>query len=205
MAKDFFDGLGGTLSKRAQSLTEKVGSVYESQKLKARIAGEERMAEKLMTEVGRIIYARFADGAEIDEDLLELCEEIKGHEDVVSELKASAANKKGHKICPACKKEVDQAVSFCPYCGAQVPDPEPEAAEEEPEFEEIPSEEDFCEVTEEASEAEEACCETAEGCCEAAEDAAEAVGEAAEDAVCEAACETAEDAVCEAAEEVTEE
>ncbi len=155
MAKDFFDELGGTLSKKAQSLTERVNSVYEAQKLRSRIAAEERMAEKLMTDIGRIIYSRFLEDGEVDSDLVSLCEEIKGHEDAADELKADAAGKKGQKICPACRKEVDKEALFCPYCGTPLPEPEPEEKEEELEFEEIPGDSDAEDTPAEDEDAEE--------------------------------------------------
>jgi len=176
MAKDFLD----ELSKTAQSLTEKVSSVYESTKLRSKIAAEENEAEKLMAEIGKIIYARFAEGQETDSEFQELCEGILGHKKAVDELKAAAANKKGLKICPACEKEIDKEAMFCPYCGTPVPNPEPVEEEDftddaEDEF----AEEDACEVTE-TEEAE----ETAE---EPAEDP-----EKTDEAVCEPAEETAE-------------
>lgn len=176
MAKDFLD----ELSRTAQSLTEKVSSVYESTKLRSKIAAEENEAEKLMAEIGKIIYARFAEGQETDSEFQELCEGILGHKKAVDELKAEAAGKKGLKICPACEKEIDKEAMFCPYCGTPVPNPEPVEEEDftddaEDEF----AEEDACEVTE-TEEAE----ETAE---EPAEDS-----EKTDEAVCEPAEETAE-------------
>lgn len=187
MAKDFLD----ELSKTAQSLTEKVSSVYESTKLRSKIAAEENEAEKLMAEIGKIIYARFAEGQETDSEFQELCEGILGHKKAVDELKAAAAGKKGLKICPACEKEIDKEAMFCPYCGTPVPNPEPVEEEDfvddaEDEF----AEEDACEVTEtveETEETEEAAEEPAEepektdeAVCEPAEEAAESVFETAE-------------------------
>ena len=152
MAKDFFDELGETISRRAQDLSEKVGSAYESQRVRGKISNEEHARVKLMTDMGRLIYTKFTEGKEVDSDLVSLCEEIRSHEQAIEELKESAAAKKGLKICPACKKEVSKNAAFCPYCGTQVPDPEPEP-EKEPEeaveadftepdsydFEEVPS------------------------------------------------------------------
>jgi len=133
-----------------------------------------------MAEIGKIIYARFAEGQETDSEFQELCEGILGHKKAVDELKAEAAGKKGLKICPACEKEIDKEAMFCPYCGTPVPNPEPVEEEDftddaEDEF----AEEDACEVTE-TEEAE----ETAE---EPAEDP-----EKTEEAVCEPAEEPAE-------------
>lgn len=194
MAKDFFDELGGTLSKTAQSLTEKVGSVYETSKLKSKISGEARMAEKLMADIGRIIYARFAEGGEVDEDLRDLCEEIRGHEEVIDELKANAAGRKGLKICPSCKKEVSKDALFCPYCGAPLPVPEPEEV-----FEEVPEEVDAGGIAESA---EEAAAEMADAVAEACEKM-EAVSSEALEKAAETASE-AGDAVTEAVEEAVD-
>lgn len=36
------------------------------------------------------------------------------------------AASKGEKFCPACHKAVMREASFCPYCGAACPTPEPE-------------------------------------------------------------------------------
>ena len=178
MAKDFLD----ELTKTAQSLTEKVSSVYESSKLRSKIAAEENEAEKLMAEIGKIIYARFAEGKETDSEFQELCEGILGHKKAVEDLKTEAAGRKGLKICPACEKEIDKEAMFCPYCGTPVPNPEP--AEEEvmtDDAEDVFAEEDACEVKETVEETE----ETEEPAEEPAEDSAmadEAVCEPAEDA-----------------------
>ncbi len=187
MAKDFLD----ELSKTAQSLTEKVSSVYESSKLRSKIAAEENEAVKLMAEIGKIVYARFVEGQETDSEFQELCEGISGHKKAVDELKAAAAGKKGLKICPACEKEIDKDAMFCPYCGTPVPNPEP--AEEEvmtDEAEDGTAEEDACEVKEAVEVTE----ENEEPACEEAEDTdkvEEAVYEEAEEAI-ETAPETAE-------------
>lgn len=186
MAKDFLD----ELSKTAQSLTEKVSSVYESSKLRSKIAAEENQAEKLMAEIGKIIYTRFMEGKETDSEFQELCEAILGHKKAVDDLKAAAAGKKGLKICPACEKEIDKDAMFCPYCGTPVPNPEPEQEDEFEDTEDGAAEEDACEVTEaveeteEPEESEEEAVEEPEKAEEAvsspAEETAESVGETAD-------------------------
>lgn len=188
MAKDFLD----ELSKTAQSLTEKVSSVYESSKLRSKIAAEEHESVKLMAEIGKIVYARFAEGKEVDSEFQELCEGILGHKKAVDELKATAAGKKGLKICPACEKEIDKDAMFCPYCGTPVPNPEPAPEEEDfaDDAEDEFAAEDACEVTEtveETEETEESAEEPAEdpeekdeAACEPAEEAAESVFDTAE-------------------------
>ncbi len=141
-ANEFLNELGETLSKTAQGLGERVGGIYESQKIRNRISTEKRIVQKAMADIGAIIYAKFEDGEPLEEEFTSLCEEIREHLDVIDSLKEDAANKKGKKICPACKKAVDSYVSFCPFCGASVPDPEPQEEEAE-DFEETEDSEEF--------------------------------------------------------------
>ena len=48
MAKDFFGSLGETLTKTAKELSGRAEEVYETQRLKNKISGEERQIEKGM-------------------------------------------------------------------------------------------------------------------------------------------------------------
>ena len=73
----------------------------------------------------------------MDEELQNLCQEIRQHMDAITEYKNAAADLKGRKICPSCKRAVEKDVAFCPFCGTACPNPEPkeevaaEATEEE--------------------------------------------------------------------------
>ncbi|MDO4649982.1 MAG: zinc ribbon domain-containing protein, partial [Eubacteriales bacterium] len=143
-ANEFLNELGETLSKTAQGLGERVGGIYETQRIRTRISSERRIVQKAMADIGAMIYAKYEEGETLNEEFESLCEEIKEHLNVIESLKEDEANKKGKKICPACKKAVDSYVSFCPFCGAAVPDPEPkeEAAEEPEEADEFVDPED---------------------------------------------------------------
>ena len=199
---DFFKDLGETISKTAQGISEKAGSVYESQKLRNKIATEERMIQKAMEEIGKWVYSKYTDGEEIDEEIISFCEEIRDHQEQIEVYKEEAANRKGKKICPSCKKAVDRSVSFCPFCGTPVPDPEPQEAPEEA-FENAELFEDDETSKSSAEEAKEEACEAADK----AEEAAADVAEEAKEAACEAAdaAEEVKEAACEAAENAAEE
>ena len=132
MAADFFDGLVKTLSKTTKELgktTKELGTraeqTIEAQKLKNKIAGEERIIEKIKVDIGDVIYRRHSQGDGIDNELSSLCQEIDQHYLKIREYKDNAASIKGQKICPSCEREVDITVSFCPYCGTPCPAPEP--------------------------------------------------------------------------------
>ena len=54
MAKDFFGSLGETLTKTAKELSGRAEEVYETQRLKNKISGEERQIEKAV-----VLHRRF--------------------------------------------------------------------------------------------------------------------------------------------------
>nr|WP_294530712.1 zinc ribbon domain-containing protein [uncultured Blautia sp.] len=158
MRKGFFDGLSETLTRTTKDLSKKAGQIYETQKIQSKVSGEEHMIEKLKSDIGNLIYSRYCEGAELDEELQNLCQEIRQHQDAITEYKDAAADLKGRKICPSCKRAVDKDVAFCPFCGTACPNPEPDeevaaeaSAEEVPE-EEAPAEETVAEASEEAAE-----------------------------------------------------
>ena len=70
MAKDFFESLGETITKTARELSGRAEEVYETQRIKNRISGEKRQIEKVMADLGKIIYKRYKDGIPLDEEKL---------------------------------------------------------------------------------------------------------------------------------------
>ena len=129
MARDFFEELSDTITRTTKDLGKKAGQIYETQKLRSRISSEEQMIQKLKADIGNVIFEKYKEGAEIEESLRGFCEEIQQHMDIIAGYKDCAAELKGRKLCPACGKAVDRSVSFCPFCGAVCPTPEPEAAQ----------------------------------------------------------------------------
>ena len=132
MAAEFFDGLVKTISKTTKELgktTKEIGAraeqTIETQKIRNKIAGEERIIAKIKEDIGDVIYRRHSEGDGIDNELSSLCQEIDQHYLKIREFKDNAANLKGQKICPSCEREVDITVGFCPYCGTPCPTPEP--------------------------------------------------------------------------------
>ena len=132
MAADFIDGLVKTISqttkelgKATKGLSERAEQTIEAQKIRNRIAGEEKIIEKIKVDIGNWIYKKHADGEGLDSELSVLCQEIDQHYLKIREFRDSAANIKGQKVCPSCEREVDMSVSFCPYCGTPCPNPEP--------------------------------------------------------------------------------
>ena len=171
MGKEFFDGLGEAITKTARELGGRAETLYETQKMKNRISGEERQIQKIMAEIGKIIYRRYLDGPPLEDSQKMLCEQIDQRMEKIARYKESLAGVKGRKICPSCGSSVDGSASFCPHCGAACPTRETEAeagdvvegtaeevdveeqSEEEKQEEDVSQEEEVKEDTNEEAEA----------------------------------------------------
>ncbi len=141
MAKGFWDDLGSTLTRKAKGFSTKAENLYEIQKIRNKLSAQERMTEKLMMDIGRMIYVRYEHGEAVDGEVGVICEEISQHMLEADRYRDAIAASKGEKFCPACHKAVMREASFCPYCGAACPTPEPEIEEKNSEVIEAADEE----------------------------------------------------------------
>lgn len=124
MAKGFWDDLGNTLTRKAKGFSTKAENLYEIQKIRNKLSAQERMTEKLMLDIGKMIYTRYEHGEAVDGELGAICKEISQHMLEADHYRDAIAASKGEKFCPACHKAVMREASFCPYCGAACPTPE---------------------------------------------------------------------------------
>ena len=166
----FWDDLGNTLTRKAKGLSSRAENLYEIQKIRNKLSAQERMTEKLMMDIGKMIYTRYEQGEAVDGETGAICEEISQHMLEADHYRDAIAASKGEKFCPACHKAVMREASFCPYCGAACPTAELEekAADVIEQADEELKEAAEAEVTEvsetaEEPEAEEAAEEAAEG------------------------------------------
>ena len=165
MAKDFFGSLGETLTKTAKELSGRAEEVYETQRLKNKISGEERQIEKAMADLGRIIYKRYKKESPVDDAQKALCEQIDQRMEQIEKYKTdiSELKVKNKRFCPSCGSPLAKDDAFCSQCGAACPtvEPEEDAGDDviEGTAEEVAEEtatEETDETVEEAAEAEEA-------------------------------------------------
>ena len=148
MAKDFFGSLGETLTKTARELSDRAEEVYETQRLKNKISGEERQITKAMADIGKIIYKRYRDGVPLAEEEKEICEQIDERRVQIDKYKEEMNGVKGTRFCPSCGNPLGRNDAFCSKCGVACPSPEPEeaaGAEEIYEAEEVSDEADMAE------------------------------------------------------------
>lgn len=203
MAKDFLGNLGQALSKTAKELSGRAEDAYETQRLKNKISAEERQIDKIMADLGKIVYRHYKEEVPVDDAQKALCEQIDQRMEQIEQLRTDINDLKirSRRICPSCGKEVEKNAAFCKFCGAACPTQEDEedagdviegtaeeveeekkseeAAEEVAETEEDTEAADTAEVTEEPT-ADEAGEEVAEA--ELEEKADEAAGEITEEA-----------------------
>ena len=118
---NFWDDLGNTLTRKAKGLSSRSENLYEIQKIRNKLSAQERMTEKLMMDIGKLIYTRYEHGEAVDGEVGAICEEISQHMLEADHFRDAIAASKGEKFCPACHKAVMREASFCPYCGAACP------------------------------------------------------------------------------------
>lgn len=118
---NFWDDLGNTLTRKAKGLSSRAENLYEIQKIRNKLSEQERMTEKLMMDIGKLIYTRYEHGEAVDGEVGAICEEISQHMLEADHFRDAIAASKGEKFCPACHKAVMREASFCPYCGAACP------------------------------------------------------------------------------------
>lgn len=117
MAKDFFDSIGKSLAKTMREVGGRAENFYSEQKLKGNIAGEEKQIQKIMEELGKIVYRRYCDGAPLEDMQKRLCEQIDQRMERIAQFKEEIAGVKSKKICPSCGTVVEESMAFCPHCG----------------------------------------------------------------------------------------
>ena len=166
----FMDGLGEKISKTAKELSGHAETIYETQKLRSKISNENRAVDKLLADLGNILYKQYIAGEELDDNQRIICEQIDQHMQNIEKISEDLANMQGKKVCPVCQQKVAKNAAFCPNCGTACP-----VADDEPEEEEIidmPVEDEACPECEECAEecTDEEVTEEAAGCAEESEE-----------------------------------
>ncbi|MDD3338031.1 MAG: hypothetical protein PHS82_04155 [Lachnospiraceae bacterium] len=129
MSEDFFGDLGKTITKAAGEVVDKTGDFFESTKLKAQIAGEEKCIDKGYRNIGEVVFRQQAEGAQVSEEVQVLIEEIRKHMEQIAAFREELAQLKGQRVCPSCAAIIDADAAYCPKCGVAVPEEETVDAE----------------------------------------------------------------------------
>lgn len=123
---DFFDNLGSKLTQTGQKAKEMTNSLVESAKLTQQLNELNKALKELYEKVGERYCELHGDAPE--EDLAELCAEVKGKKEEQQLLSAELQRVKNVRLCPECGQENPADVNFCAQCGAKLPElPKPPA------------------------------------------------------------------------------
>ncbi|MDE7223118.1 MAG: zinc-ribbon domain-containing protein [Acetatifactor sp.] len=142
---DFFNKVGNTISSKSKDVTKKAKEIAEIAKLTGQIAEKEESIKGAYIELGKYVYESQKEDA--PEEVAEKFAVIDATVEEIEHLKREIRKLKGRQECPDCGKEVSYSAAFCSYCGAKLPEPEPE---------EVVDEGEVTEVTADAAEAAEA-------------------------------------------------
>ncbi len=96
-----------------------VGGYLGTTKLNRQAAREEEKIEKLESDIGALIYQKFARGEKVDDELVAPCQEIAKVRQGIEDVQEKIRQLKGLKKCPACTAEIDEEQTFCSKCGAK--------------------------------------------------------------------------------------
>lgn len=150
---DFFNKVGSTISNKGKDVTKKAKEMAEIAKLTGQIVEKEESIKGAYIELGKYVYESQKEDA--PEEVAEKFAVIDATVEEIEHLKREIRKLKGRQECPDCGKEVSYSAAFCSYCGAKLPEPEPEEVVEEGEVTEVTEEAETAEETAEAETEEE--------------------------------------------------
>ncbi len=139
---DFFNKVSNTISSKGKDVTKRAKEIAEIAKLTGQIAEKEETVKGAYIELGKYVYESQKEDA--PEEVAEKFAAIDAAVEEIEQLKREVRKLKGKQECPDCGKEVSYSAAFCSYCGAKLPEPQPE---------EVVDEGEVTEVTEEPAEA----------------------------------------------------
>ena len=115
-----FDKIG----EGVKSFTEKASDVVETSKISAKINAEKNVIGTLKSRIGEIVFEQFNNGAVLEPEVIELCNNIKESESVIAKLEEEINRIKNiDNKPPQCKKcgaGLKPNAKFCPECGQKV-------------------------------------------------------------------------------------
>ena len=119
MEKIFYD-IKNKVAETAKSAIKKSNEIVEITKLNFTIGDLQGQIDKMLKDIGKMIYDAYTEGDVFSEEITAKCEEIDKKSEEIAELKKKLQELKNIKICPNCNKENEADASFCSKCGNQI-------------------------------------------------------------------------------------
>lgn len=125
---DIIEKVGETLVATGKDVADKAKGFVEVNHLKVQLCSRQSEADKLYTEMGRIIYKHREDWRLAD--LTKQMEQLDTIQAEITRLQNEILQTKGVWKCVNCGAEIDRHATFCPNCGFAVEIPKEETAKE---------------------------------------------------------------------------
>lgn len=120
-ANDFFENLSKTFTKTADKVAKRTDEFISVQKVKSKKNSLENQMNSTYREIGKIVFAEYAKGNPLSEDLAKLCEKIKKYQKEIDICKSEIADIKGVKVCDSCGSPIPEEADYCMKCGNPKP------------------------------------------------------------------------------------
>lgn len=121
----FFEKVGETLAAKGRDVADKAKEMAEVNRLNVQINSQKNTAEKIYTEIGRMVFENRDNWK--DMDVSGQLEQLDSIQTEIIRLQEELLQVKGVRRCGSCGAEIDRNVAFCPKCGSVVETPEEEA------------------------------------------------------------------------------
>lgn len=118
-ASEIFENLSRTFSKTADRMAKKTDEFISVQKVKNKKNTLENQVNSTYRTIGKIMFAEYAAGEFVSEEIAELCEKIEGLQKQIEECTSQIADIKGVQICESCGAPVPNDAEFCMKCGTR--------------------------------------------------------------------------------------
>ncbi|MBE7020856.1 MAG: zinc ribbon domain-containing protein [Ruminococcaceae bacterium] len=117
---DWIKGLKGTVKKTGEAVYEKSAQLVELTKVKVKVAKAEGDIDKLFELLGTKLYDEYKAGAELPEEIKEICVSLDGKYRELETLVAQTDEIKELQECPSCKGKNPADAKFCSKCGEKL-------------------------------------------------------------------------------------
>lgn len=91
----------------------------ENYKVKAAIAEQERIIEKMTKEIGNLVVIDLDNGTELSPAVMERHAAIKEARNIISEIKIEKSEVI-KKVCPSCGRKSTSEMDYCGHCGTKL-------------------------------------------------------------------------------------
>ena len=106
--------------KLTKVVADKSSNIVDVTKLNLSLSDTEKKITKLYASIGEAVYADYANGEDIPENLSDLCNQIKDFKAEADAIRSEIAELKSSVACPACAATNDKDSEYCSKCGAKL-------------------------------------------------------------------------------------